>query len=161
MSVDQLATETGGDGGGIKASHADHHEPAGHGVTVAHEIAVNTAADSLHHIGQRLTGHIDPALGAKHAEFASDGGDLLLECLGILDRRYRNHMRGELVMAVIMMMMVVMMMVVMMVMVIVMMMVVVVRMLGTGMRLRFHLETEDGVHRRRAARYRNDRGRGL
>ena len=29
------------------------------------------------------------------------------------------------------------------------------------MRLRFHLEAEDGVHRRRAARYWNDRGRGL
>ena len=154
MSVDQLATETGGNGGGIEAGHADHHEPAGHGVTVAREIAVNTAADSLHHIGQRLAGHIDPALGAKHAEFAGDGGDLLLERLGILDRPHRNHMRVELVMAVIMMMMVIM------VMVIVMMMVV-VRMLGTGMRLRFHLEAKDDVHRCRAARYWNDRGWGL
>ena len=88
MSVDRLATETGGDGGGIEAGHADHHEPAGHGVTVAREIAVNTAADSLHHIWQRLAGHVDPALGAKHSEFAGDGGDLLLERLGILDRRH-------------------------------------------------------------------------
>ena len=144
MSVDQLAAESGGDSGNIEAGHADHHEPAGNGVTVARKIAVNAAADGLHHIGKRLAGHVDPALGAKHAEFAGDGGNLVLERLGILDWRHRNHMRGELVMAVIMVMVI---MVMVMVMVMMMMMVVVVmRMLGTGMRLRFHLEAEYGVH---------------
>ena len=107
MSVDQLATETGGNGGGIEAGHADHHEPAGHGVTVAREIAVNTAADSLHHKGQRLAGHVDPALGAEHAKFAGAGGNLLLERLGIFDLVKGDNMRGELVMTVVEMVVVV------------------------------------------------------
>ena len=151
MLVNQAATKARRDPGGIEPGHADHHKPSLPTIPVAGEIAIYAPSNSLDDKWQRLTGNSDPPLGTKNAEIRCQPGDHDLKGLGVFDVTKRDDMRCEFVMPVVVMMMVVV------IFLMVMIVMVMMHLRRTGMRLVFHVEPKNGVHRRGAARYRNDR----
>ena len=157
MIVDQCAAKPCRDAGNVKPGHADDNKPAAGGIAVTGEITIDPAANRLHHIGQCLAGDRNPPLCPQYAEFRCQRGDGLLEGLDIIDRVKGDDPRGKLVMAVIVILMVM----VAIFDVIIVMVMMVVGMFRPGMRLVFHSEAQNGIHRRRAARHRDDGCRRL